>query len=265
MLGTHAGQDIFVCGTGTSLAGFDWTRLHDCVTIALNDAINARGFRPTYHLWRDVNLYERYIKRCPGTTAVVPSDGAHLVEGEYAEVVTYNYVSEDDLHIVAENDSRWPPPYGQFRFASRAVAIDNDDISSGHTIATGGIQFAAKLGARRIFLVGCDAYSLTNADYFDARMNRIPCEHHKPVDLGGGRWRTSKHFYWDIEMWKLREWFEELRLYAGPWPQGGVYNCSELSTLTAWQKVPLDLAIEAQGGLSWRPSQPQAVMQPAMP
>ena len=58
--GSHEGEDIFVLGTGTSLEGFPWERMNDKTTIALNDAVKAKGFIPTYHLFSDVNIWKRY-------------------------------------------------------------------------------------------------------------------------------------------------------------------------------------------------------------
>lgn len=244
LIGAHAGADVFVCGTGTSLAGFDWTRLNECATIALNDAINARGFEPTYHLWADDHLYERYFKHYPQTVAIVPSVTAHLLAGDYDDAVTYTHRENTERVIVPDCDPRWPEPYGQFRFAATECSEDGDDLYCSHTVATAGVLLAAKLGARRIFLVGCDAYTTEAANYWDGRPPHML--HHRPVPLGDGRWRTSAHIYWDMELTRLREWFAERARYAGPWPAEGVYNTSELSTLTAWDKVPLETALKAE-------------------
>lgn len=253
LIGMHAGADAFVCGTGTSLADFDWTRLNGRLTVALNDAVHAPGFVPAYHLWADANLYARFCKRYVRTIAVVPARTAFLVEGDYADVVTYTHVERNERRKAATCDPRWPAPQGRLVLPSAAVGENTDELFCNHTIATAGVQLAWKLGARRIFLVGCDAYTREPAgegNYFDGRRS---CEaHHKPVDLGDGRYRTSAHIWWDMEQWRVREWFAERGHHTGPFPGEGVYNCSEASTLTAWENVPIEEAIHAEGGSQWR-------------
>lgn len=252
--GRHAGGDVFVCGTGTSMSGFDWPRLNACTCIALNDAIHARGFKPTYHLFVDAGLYARYIKAYPLTTAVVPAESVYLLEGAYGAVATFTHVRRYERVKAATCDPRWPDPQGRLVLPGADVREDSDELFCNHTVATAGVQLAWRLGARRIFLLGCDAYTreqVGGGNYFDGRRSVEP--HDRPVAMGDGRYRTSAHIWWDMEMWRVREWFAARDRYLGPWPDAGVYNCSAASTLTAWDKVELEDAIDAQGGLTWQP------------
>lgn len=253
ILGRHRDADVYVVGSGTSLAGFDFGRLDGRVTVALNDAANAPGFTPTYHLWADAQLYLRYIRRRDATTAVVPNDTSWLLMGEYGGgVVTYTHVRRYERRKAAACDPRWPDPLGRLVIPPIGVGEKTDELVCNHTIATTGIMLAWKLGARRIFLLGVDAFTREpggGGNYFDGR--RATSKHERPVDLGDGRWRTSAHVFWDMEMWALREWFAERGHYTGPFPDGGVYNCSQASTLTAWEKVTIEEAIETEGGIQW--------------
>ena len=63
--GRHAEEDAFVVGTGTSLAGFDFTHLAGRLTIALNDALLCPGLDPAYHLFHDHGLWVRYVSAQP--------------------------------------------------------------------------------------------------------------------------------------------------------------------------------------------------------
>ena len=136
---THTGFDAFVVGTGTSLAGFDFTRLHgrkNTILIGLNDAIKAKGFVPDYSIFCDVNIWKRYnrMKIHPKTKILCQKRARD------------NFIRDGGFKY---KDQVW-----HFDHASQAIACQrhNDDLFVARTVATGGIMLAYKMGCRRVFL-----------------------------------------------------------------------------------------------------------------
>lgn len=229
LLWRHAGHDVYVVGSGTSLASFDFARLAGEVTIALNSVVTAHGFAPTYHLLADEWLIEKLSHRWTDVhTVVVPGCSAHLVEGLAPRVATWTQVARD----IDSSQAQWVWP-------SVGVEVDSDELYCSHTIAIAGIQLAYKLGARRIYLLGIDGYTTPAAAYWDGSKHSFPVDDHGARDVGDGRVVASKHMAWKYEHEKLREWFAQLGYIGRPDQAQGVWNCSELSTLDAWPKAPI--------------------------
>lgn len=228
LIGRHRGADVFVVGTGTSLAAFEWGQLVGGITVALNDAMLARGFVPTYHLFVDDALAERYAGRWDSrTTVCLPNIVRHLARSHAGAVAGWTQVQRDlDM-------SRLP-----WSWPSVAVGVDTDELYCVHTIAIAGIQLAWKLGARRIILLGLDGYTSKTAAYFDGRRDGTPHAERGARDVGDGRIVTMKHIIWRYEHEKLREWFAEIGFLRSG---AGVYNANPRSTLDAWPKINLTL------------------------
>lgn len=229
LLWKHEYRDVYVVGSGTSLADFDFRKLDGRVTIALNGAMLAPRFVPTYHLFAD----EWQAEKCEHawtavTTVVVPQSSAHLVGGKAGAVATWTPVSRE----IEQVGDQWVWP-------SVAVDVDSDELYCHFTISIAGIELAYKLGAHRVFLLGLDGYTTPSAAYFDGTKDRFPVDFKGAHDVGDGRIVAQKHMTWLYEHGKLREWFAELG-YVGPNQTCGVWNCSERSTLTAWPKISVE-------------------------
>jgi hypothetical protein len=260
LVGKAMGEDVFVCGSGTSLRNFDWSRLEGSTTIALNGAIAAEGFDPTFHLWGDFKAAFNWPVEAHNTTCVCPVDAAAMMRespSRYKETFFFSMSADSQknntrvINFVRSSkcDPRWPSPYGYIKFPEHLVSLRGDDFYYFNTIATGGIHLAAKLGARRIFLLGLDAYSLRapsgdqslSSSYYDGTHSAV--DERNPVDIGGGRIRAGSHIWWDMEQTKAREYFAKTGRYQGQFPDGGIYNLSKHSTLTAWQKIDQEVAL----------------------
>lgn len=222
---TWIGVDAFVCGTGTSLNGFRWEILNDrpnSITIALNDAVKASGFRPNFHLFSDIGIWKRYWNLAlDKRTAVVCQRRARdqFIRTEGCkfkdQVFHFNHVSV--IKGLKEND---------------------DSLFVSRTVATGGICLAWKLGARRIFLLGVDGYKKRDAYYWDG--SQKPPERRREKELEPGLITQDRHEWWQKNMRELREYFDVRKLFPGPYPEAGIYNLSAKSTIDAWEKVPLE-------------------------
>lgn len=205
--GVFSGQDIFVVGAGPSLCGFDFERLDGKVTIALNDMV--RMFYPTYHLFSDVDIWQRYkcIAYSHETFIVCQKEpAAHLWSAP-------EFCAKDRL----------------LTFTQRGPDIDpiNDELWCDYTVATAGVQFAWKLGAQRIFLLGVDAYRYHSVDYcWQAER--------EPVELPIVVEPWDSFFNRDLEV--VRDHFASFQIG----PPGGVFNLSARSTIRAWPKMKME-------------------------
>jgi hypothetical protein len=213
------GKDVFIVGTGTSLVGFDWRVLNGRRVIALNDAIKSVR-SAAYHLYTD-NLFSRkYDKLLLPETMIICRNRSSI-----------------DL----SRDRR-------FSFC-RFMSAKNPGIANSHelyvfaTVAVTAIHAAQRLGARRIFLLGIDAYRLPEKRYYDgrAKSNR---KVYKIIEKSGDRWKEKQHLRWSKAMEVMRAYFKRHKMYPGPWPGPGVYNLSPHSTIESWQKVDQELVFK---------------------
>lgn len=206
--GAEDGRDVYVVGTGTSLEGFDWRRLDERRTIALNDAIRDMP-QASYHLYHD-DLSRRYIKlKRPQTTLVsaMPRN-----DRDYARSVS-------------------------FREAWRLERLGPRDLWHHATVASTGVHLADRLGARRIFLLGIDGYRTARARYYDGRTRSNRKNYTVCDERADGTLMELHHRRWIEAMRALRAHFDRAGAYPGPWPAPGVYNLSRLSRIDAWEKV----------------------------
>ncbi|UCG53522.1 MAG: class I SAM-dependent methyltransferase [Candidatus Latescibacterota bacterium] len=228
LFGSYKGADAFVMGTGTSLAGFDWTSMNDKLTIALNDAVKAPGFKPKFHIFCDVGIWARYRNmNYPEGCAMVCQKRAR------AQFLRWEH---------------WKDPDQVFHFNHVSMPDQMTDVDDSlyvsRTVATGGITLAWKLGARRIFLLGVDGYKFSDRYYYDGSTKRP--EKRREVKAGDGRISQDRHEWWRQNMNKLRDFFRKRNLFLGPWPKSGVYNLSPFSTIESWEKVPPKTVLGAE-------------------
>jgi len=219
---TYKDSDAYVLGTGTSLSGFKWDLLNGKFTIALNDAVKAEGFNPTHHIFSDIQIWKRYLMmNLDPVTAMVCQRKARdqLIRSEHCkfkdQIFHFNKVGQ-----VNQMDH---------------MGVDSFFVS--RTIATGGICLAWKLGAKRIFLLGVDGYKLDNAYYHDGTSKKN--ERRKERILEFNRIEQDRHRWWQKDMDDLKQFFIKKNMFLGPYPNNGIYNLSEMSTIDVWEKVPM--------------------------
>jgi hypothetical protein len=206
--GTLKGSDIFVVGTGTSLTNFDWSLLHNRITISLNDSIVSIP-DATFHLYHDDIAHKFTSISRPKTTLISRTS------------------------VIANNYER---SY-QFRVIQALHRVGKTHLFHKATVASTGIHLAYRLGAKRIFLLGIDAYRTDKARYYDGRKK----SNNKNYDVGkrfaDGTITELHHKGWNDVMWELQSWFQRRGEFPSEWPGRGVYNLSPLSHITAWARV----------------------------
>jgi len=230
--GHYEGQDAFVCGTGTSLSGFDWTKLNGKLTIGLNDALKVPGFAPAFSIFSDIGIWSRYRDLTLDDRTVVVCQGRSR-----DQFVKYERCSF--------KDQVW---HFNQQATAKACKPGNDDLFCARTIACTGIMMAWKLGARRVFLLGVDGYKLAGGNggtYYHDGSGKGP-ERRKEKGVPGTTMVTQdRHTWWNDNMKELREWFTAQKVYMDPFVRregklvygSNVFNLSPLSTITEWQKV----------------------------
>lgn len=220
LLGAHRGRDIFIVGTGTSLARFKFEKLNRRITIALNDALMIPGFVPKYHIFADIGIWKRYrnLEIDPSIKIICQPKARGYFQSHTAckfkdQIWHFNHVCE-----------------------VRAMKDHNNDLYVQRTVATAGICLAWKFGANRIFLLGVDGFKLKDSYYWDGSVKpkeRRPSEREDKE----GRIVQDRHGWWQKNMKDLRAHFDKKKLYPGPWRGSGIYNLSWNSTIDSWQKV----------------------------
>lgn len=234
----YDGGTVYVVGFGTSLAGFDWTRLAGRTTIALNHAVTM--FAPTYHLYSDSSIRPRYWKHpyTDGTTIVVQEDVA--TEARAIKWVHYSKIAT--FFRVVDN--------------CKDIPKNNDQLYVERTVATAGIMLAWKLGAARIFLLGVDGYRLAakttqgveskntrlqTGDYVcyaDGSAHRTQGPMDTDQTIGDIVVRES-HMEWAADMGKLKLYFQTRQAATAP----EVRTANPRSTITAWPKCTIEEAL----------------------
>jgi hypothetical protein len=229
-------EDIFIIGAGFSLAGFNFNLLKNRTTIVLNGMINIVP-EPAYHLFADKGLANQFY-RVPytGRTHVVCKPEAKNLLFQYKE-----FTNRDQVLIYEEQRT------------IDQVKEDDAQLFINNTVATGAVQLAWKLGARRIFLLGCDACYTTDDTgeiifYCDDRADTSPQKtktKRKQLKACAGKnidenlFQDNRHPEWCKQMIEIRQFFVGKNLYNECWPDSGIYNLSAISTIEAFQKVPI--------------------------
>jgi hypothetical protein len=228
--GQHKDEDIFVVGTGTSLHDFNWDKLKEKITVGLNDAVK---FVPelTYHFFSDRNLFkQRYAKHEISENTIV--------------------VCQQDVVTKRENCHKFCDHLDQMRIFSRIpnptnAKKEDSFLFVNSTVATGGVMMAYKLGAKRIYIMGIDAYCYKDKYYADGQNHRNKGgdkRSHKKMD--DGRIVQDRHKNWNKQMGQLKEWLISNEFPLGTWPEPGVYNLSEKSEISVWEKVDINKVLQ---------------------
>jgi hypothetical protein len=225
LIDTHVGEDIYVVGSGSSLLNFHWKVLADKTCIALNDAVFAPGFVPFTHIFSDVNIWNRYrdFFYGPFTQVICCQENAYKNLMEYGPFFKYT----PNLYI--------------FELLGQPEQVEKRDngLYVNRTVATAGIMLAWKMGAKRVYLLGVDAYKVidekTGQDvyYFNGTTKVEKRKFTKQGELV----KQDRHDFHIKNHRALRDYFKKNRIYQGKYPGDGVFNLSPLSTIDAWEKV----------------------------
>jgi len=238
--GSQCDDGIYIVGTGSSLADFDFDRLKDKYTIALNDAVKHVP-RPDILFHAD-GIHDRYkdLYLSAWPTAVVTQRVSVSAYQRHKKCSftkqLYYYIETEEIHSSTN---------------CNAQLYRGRPNSNGHTVATPAIHLAWKLGARRIFLLGVDCYCKNSGQakeeyYLNGKNPSSTIHKYKEVAIssagGGGNinHEQERHSAWIDDMAVLRKYFDEIGAYQDSYPGSNIFNLSADSGITAWEKVNVD-------------------------
>ena len=164
MADLFVGQDIYVVGTGPSASVFPFEILYDQVCIGLNDAFKMHPAIGPVALMHH-HLYSRSGK--------TPDDSFH----DNFRYITHPVVKDagkDGIPNIPDDEQlfytyRWSHNIEELPTLNKSS--DTLYYTPGGSALHAGLQLAWILGARRIFVIGCDATTLGERHYSNFNKN----------------------------------------------------------------------------------------------
>ena len=160
LYGRHAGEDIYVIGSGTSIRVFPIGLLEGRVTIGLNMAWRSAPVRYAITIHPDLNIPEfTGAEPHPEITWIVPREKSRAL-------LTPEQFSHADAHFFNFDYNGKPNTQPPDQPADHGRVVDwvrrptDDKLYVWSSIAQTGANLAANLGAKNVILVGCDNASL---------------------------------------------------------------------------------------------------------
>lgn len=157
----YPGSDIYVIGTGTSLRAFPVSVLENKITIGLNMAWKTVPVRYGITIHPELSIPEflpeeqprpeiTWLTKYEKTKGLVSPD-----QFKYAEENFYFFDTEGRVNTQPPNR---PPDTG--RVLDWVLSPTDNKLYLWTSIAQAGVNLAANMGAKNIFLVGCDNCAL---------------------------------------------------------------------------------------------------------
>jgi len=222
---------MVVVGSGWSLAGFDFARIAHLPRLVLNDAIGAVP-DAELHVWGDGKLVARYAARTysPKTRLVIQESSLQ------------RFTRERNAAGVSPTAGELVAATYQASGSPSEVEKDPEFLLKGYTVATAGIHLAARLGARPIILLGCDACAPAKPDagyYWDGRPSIHEARRVERLRAPNGEMvlREDRHCEFAKSMDELRKM---LRVAMPRHCDSVVWNASPVSLIEAWQRRTIE-------------------------
>ena len=197
-------NDIFIIGGGSSLRGFDFSKLRNKDTIAVNmSALDVPN--PTYCITADSNIFrkvqEGYFKNVK-TTWVLVTNPNHCTmkwqDGRFRNIKNGFVYNLFCMNVVIRNAD------------VEGIGFTFNDFKTGYNSGFCGFQLAVLLGYKKIYLLGFDLVSGSRCHY-----------HHR---YGGRKIdKESLDRYYDNFVLALKEIKEKTTIE--------VFSCSDISRL----------------------------------
>jgi hypothetical protein len=220
--GRHKEQAAIVIAYGTSLQGFDWTKLEGRLTVGLNNSIQA--FCPTYWIFIDRSIVQANKDRR------IPPDLPIIINHRIRD---HDYPWKQQTYGIQPVGFPWDPR--------------GDQPLMKKTVATTGLTYAWLLGARKILLLGVDCYALKGGVkgdrptiYADGTAPYDACR--RGTILEDDIVVEEKHDEWVAAMCHVHQQFKKALCYKEDGLE--VYNGSPRSRVTVFPYMSADEFLE---------------------
>lgn len=155
----HAGEDIYVVGTGASLRVFPHSFLADKITIGLNMAWKWVPVKYGITIHPDLNIPELLGEQPPSTPPSTTWITGHEKCRGLLSPKKLDY-AETHFHFFRYDGKKNSQPEWEPSDAGRVLSWverpTEDFLYIWSSVSQAGVNLAANMGAKNIFLVGCD-------------------------------------------------------------------------------------------------------------
>lgn len=166
----HAEEDIFIVGTGPSSAFFPQEFFKDKITIGCNKAWESNPYL-SYGITIHPNLNTDFSNKiCSSLKWIIKRD-------KFESELSPTPLPQETLFFlydIKESDEVDPPnnPKSSSRDLSLLNAKQTQFLYQWSTISGTAVHLAYIMGARNIYLIGCDCAPLNDADHANAQHTR---------------------------------------------------------------------------------------------
>jgi hypothetical protein len=168
---TQVGGDIYIVGTGPSLRVFPVDFLRDKFVIGLNRAWTCGKVDLSITIHPDLNLPADFVSSGNGMQWVVPREKSKslLDKKTYSALTQCAYEFRYDLQ---PDTSEQTDPSNAGRVKEIVQLKKENYLYLWSSIAQSALHLAARMGARNIFLIGCDNSPIGSNDHAKAQHTR---------------------------------------------------------------------------------------------
>lgn len=223
-------KSVYIVGSGPSLIGYDYSRLKDKITIGVNhglfELVNA-GCTPKFHVFLD----QRFLQE-----AGIQENDGHI---DFDKLPVY---------CITSANSMISPRIGKLAVINAQNRKFNLDPVQGFYSPRNSMSFAiscaAYMGAKEIYLLGCDCRFVTNAEASAIARKNGNEEKAKEIESRGigtyGHSTTGvrQHSKDEIQHANTFEYMQALFYNFAECP-AKIYNCSDISKVEAFERRPL--------------------------
>jgi hypothetical protein len=160
LLNKHAGEDIYVVGTGASMRVFPTGFFEDKITIGLNLAWQLMHVKYAITMVPHLNFPEFLGEDVPERTVWITKRDKYIIHAsndmiKYADANYYYFRTDGRLSV---NELNEPSEAG--RVLEWVAKPNADFLYLWTSISQTAVNLASNMGAKNIFLVGCDNCAL---------------------------------------------------------------------------------------------------------
>lgn len=217
----HDDRTAVIVGSGTSLRGFDFTELNrdDLYTIVINDECfrNQEAYRPSMWIFNDENVLDRYRRHNVDRRITIVSRQVNLHNAIH-RATKFGAVPDWVWRIHEYTTTkRW--------------GWERNQLYMHRTTAAPALILAAKMGFKKVILLGIDFFTPPDAYYYSGETKARELPSRARSELGNGHYMEDRHLRMAMDLTHVHE-----NLQLVQWP-GQVIQTSLHSPLSCFPKM----------------------------